>query len=104
MRSRQVRSAPPGAHQPHGLRRWWLDRSLRAKGLIVVAVPMIALMGLTSANLVLQDNESNERSVSLNARNLEEAAYHVLADAVNGETGIRGYAVTRSSSPLTPSC
>ena len=64
MRSRQAHSAPPGADQPRGLRRWWLDRSLRAKGLIVVAVPLIALMGTTSANLLLQRNESNERTAS----------------------------------------
>ena len=28
MRSRQARSAPPGADQPRGLRRWWLDLHL----------------------------------------------------------------------------
>jgi len=47
MRSREARSVPPGTVQAHGIRRWWLNRSLRAKGLIVVAVPLIALMGLT---------------------------------------------------------
>ena len=46
MRSRQANRAPPEADQPRGLRRWWLDRSLRAKGLIVVAVPLIALLGI----------------------------------------------------------
>jgi hypothetical protein len=58
MRSREARSAPPGTDQAHGLRQWWLDLSLRAKGLIVVAVPLIALMGITSANLVLQQDEA----------------------------------------------
>ena len=102
MRSREARSVPPGTVQAHGIRRWWLNRSLRAKGLIVVAVPLIALMGLTSANLLLQQNESNERSISTNARNLQEAAYDVLADTVNGETGIRGYAATRDPIFLAP--
>jgi signal transduction histidine kinase/ActR/RegA family two-component response regulator len=102
MRSRRVRSAPPGAHQPRGLRQWWLNRSLRAKGLTVVAVPLIVLMGLTSANLLLQHNESHERSVSTSARNLAAAANQVLADAVNGETGIRGYAATRDPLFLAP--
>jgi len=45
MRSREAGSAPPGAVQALGLRRWWLDLSLRGKGLIVVAVPLIALLG-----------------------------------------------------------
>jgi len=101
-RSREARSAPPGTVQANGLRRWWLDLSLRRKGLIVVAVPLIALMALTSANLGLQRNETTERTVSLNARALVAAASQVLADAVNGETGIRGYAATRDPIFLAP--
>jgi signal transduction histidine kinase/ActR/RegA family two-component response regulator len=102
MRARKAGSPPRGADQRRGLRRWWLDRSLRAKGLIVVAVPLIALMGLTSANLLLQQNESNERNISTNARNLAAAATQVLADMANAETGIRGYAVTRDPIFLDP--
>jgi len=102
MRSREAGSAPPGAVQAHGLRRWWLDLSLRGKGLIVVAVPLIALLGITSANLVLQRDEASERTVSLAARNLDEAAAQVLADAVNGETGVRGYGMTDDPTFLEP--
>jgi signal transduction histidine kinase/ActR/RegA family two-component response regulator len=102
MRSRETRSVPPGTVQAHGLRQWWLNQSVRAKGLIVVAVPLLALLGLTSANLLLQQDESNVRSISINARNLNEAASQVLADAVNGETGIRGYAATRDPLFLVP--
>jgi signal transduction histidine kinase/ActR/RegA family two-component response regulator len=93
---------PPGTVQAHGIRQWWLNRSLRAKGLIVVAIPLIALMGLTSANLLLQQNESNERTISLTARNLDDAAAQVLADAVNAETGVRGYIGTRDPLFLAP--
>jgi signal transduction histidine kinase/ActR/RegA family two-component response regulator len=102
MRSRETRSPPPGTIQTHGLRQWWLNQSLRAKSLIVVAVPMIALMALTSANLLLQHSESNERSISTDARNLDTAAAQVLADAVNGETGVRGYAAARDPLFLAP--
>jgi signal transduction histidine kinase/ActR/RegA family two-component response regulator len=102
MRSREARSAPQGVDQSHGLRRWWLDLSLRAKGRIVVAAPLIALMGITSANLLLQHSESSERSISTNARALDDAATQLLADAVNGETGIRGYAATRDPAFLAP--
>jgi len=102
MRSREARSAPPGTVQAHGIRQWWLNRSVRTKGLIVVAVPLIALMALTSANLGLQRNESTERAVSLNARAEVAAASQVLADAVNGETGVRGYAATRDPLFLAP--
>jgi signal transduction histidine kinase/ActR/RegA family two-component response regulator len=102
MRSREAGSVPPGTVQAHGLRQWWLNQSVRAKGLIVVAVPLIALMALTSANLVLQRDETTERTVSLNARAQVAAAGQVLADAVNGETGIRGYAATRDPLFLAP--
>jgi signal transduction histidine kinase len=102
MRSREARSAPPGTVPAHGIRQWWLNQSVRRKGLIVVAVPLIALLGLTSANLLLQQNESKVRNISLNARNLDDAAYRVLADTVNGETGIRGYAATRDPLFLAP--
>src|ERR1700677_4526856 len=102
MRSREARSAPSGTDQAHGIRRWWLDLSLRAKGLIVIALPLIALMGVISANLALQQSESNERNISTNARNLDTTAAQVLADAVNGETGIRGYAAARDPLFLAP--
>ena len=102
MRSREARSAPSGTDQAHGLRRWWLDRPVRTKGLIVVAVPLVALLSITSANLALQQVESNERAVSLNARNLDDDAAQVLADAVNGETGIRGYVATGDQTFLDP--
>jgi signal transduction histidine kinase/ActR/RegA family two-component response regulator len=68
----------------------------------VVAVPLIALMGTNSANLLLQRNESNERSVSTDARDLVSAAKQVLADSVNAETGVRGYASTRDPLFLDP--
>jgi signal transduction histidine kinase/CheY-like chemotaxis protein len=98
----RIASPAPGAHQARGIRKWWLDQSLRVKGLIVVAVPLIALMGVGSANLMLQQNESTERTVSVNARTLASAASLVLADAVNAETGVRGYAVTRDPLFLDP--
>jgi signal transduction histidine kinase/ActR/RegA family two-component response regulator len=101
VRSRTA-SPAPGALQARGLRKWWLDRSLRVKGLIVVALPLIALTGVGAANLVLQQNESGERAVSTSARNLAAAAQLVLADTVNAETGVRGYAATRDPLFLAP--
>ena len=102
VRSRKASPALSGASRPRGLRRWWLDRSLRVKGLIVVAVPLVALLGVTSANLLLIHSESGERTVSTNARSLATAADQVLFEAVNGETGVRGYAATRDPLFLAP--
>jgi signal transduction histidine kinase/ActR/RegA family two-component response regulator len=102
MRAHGTNQSPAGADQPRRLRKWWFDRSLRQKGLIVVAVPLIALMGITSANLLLNRSEDHERTLSLKARTLDSAASQVLFDAVNAETGARGYAATRDPVFLAP--
>jgi CHASE3 domain sensor protein len=102
MRTRGTDQATAKAEQPRGLRKWWFDRPLRAKGLVVIALPVIALMAITSANLLLLNQENQERTVSTNARTLASAAALVLADAVNAETGLRGYAATRDPLFLTP--
>lgn len=75
---------------------------MRAKGTIVVAVPLIALIGVTSASLVLQHNEQQERQAGRTASALSTAAQQVLSDAVNAETGVRGYAATGDPVFLQP--
>jgi signal transduction histidine kinase/AmiR/NasT family two-component response regulator len=102
MRSREASSTPPAVDRASWLRRWWLDSSLRTKGLIVVATPLLALMSLTLTNLVLQQNESHERTVATNALNVANAVNVVLTDVLNAETGVRGYAATRDTFFLTP--
>ena len=97
-----MRSPPTAAERPGRLVRFWLDRSVRVKGRIVVAVPLIALIGVTSASLVLQHNEQQERQVSRTASALSTAAQQVLSDAVNAETGVRGYAATGDPLFLQP--
>lgn len=75
---------------------------MRAKGMIVVAVPLIALISVSSASLALQYNERQERGVEMTASALNTSAQQVLADAVNAETGARGYAATRDPVFLQP--
>src|SRR5580704_5497672 len=53
--------------------QWWLDLPVRAKGLIVIAVPLIALTGAISVNLVLQHSERQARGVVL-AEHIDIAA------------------------------
>jgi signal transduction histidine kinase/ActR/RegA family two-component response regulator len=68
----------------------------------VVAIPLIALIGVTSASGALQRNESQERDVATSYVNLSSSGAVVLADAVNAETGIRGYAATGDPLFLAP--
>ena len=85
-----------------GLKQWWLDRSIRVKGMIVVTVPLLALILIVLASLVLQSNERQERQVARAASDLSTSADQVLADAVNAETGVRGYVATRNPVFLDP--
>ncbi|MGD0609575.1 MAG: ATP-binding protein [Streptosporangiaceae bacterium] len=102
MRSREASSAPPGGDQAPGFQQWWLNQSLRVKGRIVIAIPLVALLATTSASLVLQHTESRERGAGLAANNLTNAANLVLADMVNAEAGVRGYAAVRDPIFLAP--
>ena len=85
-----------------GMNQWWLDRSIRVKGMVVVTVPLIALIGIVLASVVLQHNERQERQVGMAASNLSSSANQVLADAVNAETGVRGYVATDDPLFLDP--
>jgi signal transduction histidine kinase/ActR/RegA family two-component response regulator len=88
--------------RPSRFRQWWLDRSVLVKGMIVVAIPLAALLGITSASLVLQASEQQERRVGSAASNLSASANQVLADAVNAESGVRGYVATGEPLFLRP--
>jgi signal transduction histidine kinase/ActR/RegA family two-component response regulator len=84
------------------MKQWWLDRSIRVKGMIVVTVPLLALILIVLASLVLQSNEQQERQVARTASSLSAAANQVLADAVTAESGVRGYVATRNPVFLDP--
>jgi signal transduction histidine kinase/ActR/RegA family two-component response regulator len=76
------------------LKQWWLDRSIQVKGMIVVTVPLLALILIVAASLVLQHNEQQERQVGRADSNLSSSLSQVLTDALNAETGVRGYVAT----------
>src|ERR1700722_8887604 len=97
-----MRSPPSVAVRPGWMHRWWLDRPMRAKGAVVVAVPLIALVAVSSASLVMEHNERQERGVALTASSLSTAAQQVLSDAVNAETGVRGFAATGEAVLVAP--
>src|ERR1700704_4984490 len=101
-----MRSAKPHALRPataaSGVRQWWLGRTVRTKGLIVVAVPLLTLVAVTVASLMLQASERSQRSTARAAFALTTAAQLVLSDAVSAETAVRGYVATGSPRFLGP--
>ena len=68
----------------------------------MIAVPLLTLIAVTSASLALQQHERQERAIAVAASDLSGTADQVLADAVNAETGVRGYAATRDPIFLAP--
>jgi signal transduction histidine kinase len=96
------RHTPRTTFTPASLRRWWVNRSVRAKGLIVIAIPLIALIGIGTTSLVLANSESQARATANRASRLGTAANAVLVDVLNAETGMRGYALTKNPVFLEP--
>ena len=93
-----VTSLPPSTLPADGrgrLVQWWLNRPVRVKGLIAIAVPMLALLVTASASLGLQYREHQARTAGRSSFILMGAAERVLGDALNAETAVRGYAATR---------
>ena len=82
--------------------QWWLNRTVRAKGMIGVAVPLLTLIAVTVASLMLQGKEQRQRAAARAAFALTTASDQVVADAVNAETAIRGYVATGSPVFLGP--
>jgi signal transduction histidine kinase/ActR/RegA family two-component response regulator len=84
------------------LKQWWLDRSIQVKGMIVVTVPLLALILIVAASLALQHHEQQERQVGRVGSNLSSSLSQVLTDALNAETGVRGYVATGEPLLLGP--
>ena len=97
-----MRGPAPSDPAWRGVRQWWLDRSIRVKGIVVVTLPLVALIGIVLASVVLQHNERQERQAAMAASALSTSANQVLADAVNAETGVRGYVATGNPLFLDP--
>ena len=82
--------------------RWWLDRPLRTKGLVVLALPMLVLVITVTASFVVERHELalRQRTQAVNA--LASQSEQVLTLLLNAETGVRGYALTGDASFLAP--
>jgi signal transduction histidine kinase len=82
--------------------RWWLDRPLRTKGLIVLALPMLVLIVTVVASFVVERHEVDLRQKASKVNTLATQSGQVLTLLLNAETGVRGYALTRDPQFLEP--
>ncbi|MFZ6845271.1 ATP-binding protein [Undibacterium sp. RuTC16W] len=82
--------------------RWWSDRPLRIKGLIVIAVPIMVLLGTLISGYLMgvqakRAQENVQRTIQIQ-RDIQEV-HTLLAEAA---TGVRGYLLTGYKNFLTP--
>ena len=84
------------------LRRRWADLSIRRKGLVVVAIPLLGLLAgsalvfLVSAERQNADNQTNQTIA------IQAGTTQVLSIMVDAETSVRGYLATGDKSFLGP--
>ena len=82
--------------------RWWRNARLWVKGALVLALPVIALLAMGTANLVVA-NELDHLSSSTSATTASIVGInHSLELALDAETGVRGYAATGNPAFLAP--
>jgi signal transduction histidine kinase/CHASE3 domain sensor protein len=66
------------------------------------ALPLLALLLVVLSSLFLQSRERNERSSDLATTLVNTSSATVLLDALNAETSVRGFALTRDATFLQP--
>ncbi|MHB1536606.1 MAG: CHASE3 domain-containing protein, partial [Acidimicrobiales bacterium] len=80
----------------------WADRSLRTKGLVVVALPIFALAAAFGTFGVLNNQQHVARQAVAHTLAVESQVNTVLVDLLNSEAGVVGYVLTHQSQFLTP--
>lgn len=84
------------------LARWWARRSLYAKGSVVVAIPLVAILPMVpfflSALGTARLAGEHERRLTATI----QAASAVLGDIVQAEAGVRGFLLTGDAEYLEP--
>ncbi len=75
---------------------------MRAKGLVVVAIPLAALVTATSLLYLVQQNRDREQDAIRQVLRVREQIQNVLTLLLNAETGVRGYGVSEDPSFLRP--
>jgi signal transduction histidine kinase/DNA-binding response OmpR family regulator len=73
------------------VRQRWRDLSLRGKGLVVIAIPLIALMGDSAVLLAVTSSRQSAATKVTQGTKLISTATDRLAILLDAETGVRGY-------------
>ena len=90
-------SAAPGR-----VAKWWWDRPLRAKGLTVLAPPVMVLVITVAASFIAERYQVALRQATVAASASANQSATVLTLLLDAETGVRGYAISHDASFLVP--
>ena len=80
----------------------WADRSLRTKGLIVVAIPLAALLVVAPFSYLSQRRSQRSDLLVRHTLQVQSEIKQVLVSLLSAETGVRGYLATGNDEFLTP--
>lgn len=84
------------------LTRYWTDRPLAFKGLVVVALPLTVLLGALVSLYLASAAETQAEDNVRRAFAIQRDAYQVHALLAEAAAGVRGYALTREVRFLEP--
>jgi signal transduction histidine kinase/CheY-like chemotaxis protein/HPt (histidine-containing phosphotransfer) domain-containing protein len=75
-------------------RRRWRDYSIRAKGLLVLAAPLLAMLAASALFFVANAKNEDARQWVQHSFEVKEQAQRLLAQIISTETGMRGFLLT----------
>ena len=91
-----------GPRPPRTLWRFWTDRPLAFKGLVVVALPLTVLLGALGSLYYASSLEARAEADVRRAFAIQRDTYQVHALLAEAAAGVRGYALTRQERFLEP--
>jgi signal transduction histidine kinase/CheY-like chemotaxis protein/HPt (histidine-containing phosphotransfer) domain-containing protein len=87
---------------PRSYFKKWADLSLRAKGVVVLAAPITAMILSTVLFFVAKEKNDSAKQWVSHSLEVKERAQELLTLLVDSETGMRGYLLTADPDFLVP--
>jgi signal transduction histidine kinase len=88
--------------RPRWLTRWWFNQPLRRKGLLVLALPIVALMLAVVIRLPFARAQQETTALLTHAAETRNATQQLLIALLDLESAVRGFALTRDRQYLEP--
>jgi signal transduction histidine kinase len=83
------------------LLHWWIDLPLRYKGLLVVAIPLLAVAAMVVLRIPFNRQQEQTAALVQRAAMTRQTTQGLLLDLLELETAVRGYVLTNDRTYLT---